>query len=303
MKLKQIKGNQNLNGFTLIELLVVITIIAILAALLLPALAAAKFRAQRIDCLSNVKQLTTAGVMYMGDHGSAINYGGQTSQGYVTWLDAISEDLPNVYNVRVCPSAPTYDSNIGHGTAANAYLSASIAPNLQYTTNSYAINAWLYDPNSGAGGKTAGSYEPPGTPAGSYFMKDTNIKQPDLTPLFADGTKEDGWVRNWGTVLGTSLDWAGWQNNSGGTGIGNLFDPGVTPTGCINRFLIARHGSFSPIKAPRSFSVAGSKAGPKLLPGAINMGFADGHAESVKLYRLWSFTWSGKSIPQGQPSK
>jgi prepilin-type N-terminal cleavage/methylation domain-containing protein len=65
---KSIKCVAGKKGFTLIELLVVIAVIAILAALLLPALARAKQKGQQAVCLSNLKQVGLAFTLYLGDH-------------------------------------------------------------------------------------------------------------------------------------------------------------------------------------------------------------------------------------------
>ena len=72
---------RKLKGFTLIELLVVVAVIAVLMAILMPALQKAREQGKRASCLSNLKQLQLAWMMYADDNDGKIVNGSASWNG------------------------------------------------------------------------------------------------------------------------------------------------------------------------------------------------------------------------------
>jgi prepilin-type N-terminal cleavage/methylation domain-containing protein len=248
-------------AFTLVELLVTITVIAILAALLLSALSSAMLHAQRIQCLSNVRQLEMIGLMYASDNRKYPPYHDANFPGAGAWMGTLMVTVKEK-GIGVCPTAPgrppVPSRGNGQGTVDKAWVRWTSDDQTMFF-GSYGFNSWLYThPTSWRPDKQR-----------FLFNGEANIQVPGRTPVFCDANWVDGDPMEhagpyYDLYAGSPL--VSWEDNMG-------------------RFAIPRHGGVRAASAPRNIT-AGSK-----LPGAISIGLADGHAELAPLKSLWDYSW------------
>lgn len=153
--------------FTLIELLVVVTIIAVLASMLLPALTNARAKAKQIDCMSLMKQLHVCTQQYTDAYNGTIVPASYTdSGGYpgTRWWGAVfsiagltatdnHDDYPaNVPKLYHCPAADRAD--LGGYTINGMYWTNSPAPSATHWTRYYGVTGakeeWILYPEETA---------------------------------------------------------------------------------------------------------------------------------------------------------
>jgi len=167
--------------------------------------------------------------------------------------------------VLICPSThvpATQPSGTGWGTADKTYFGASAQA--AAAPGSYAINGWLSVEHT------------PVDPFTQYFFqKEADITAPVTTPLFQDSIWYYVFPLETDPTLNPSDLYDGYTGNR---------------SGCMHSIglcLIDRHDNLAAGAAPKKFPYSRGR----MLPGMINMVFADNHVEVVKLNNLWNYTW------------
>jgi len=182
------RGNKRfLTGFTLIELLVVIAIIALLMAILMPALKRVKQQAKTVACRANLKQWTLYFSMYTEDHNGSFQAGVGSGHTY-HWTNALRSYYHNDHKIRCCPTAmkPVQDENGRPTGRFNVFSAWGIFKGQGYAPEgdwgSYGINGWVENPPP----SYATVYEDFET---KYNWRTPNVSGAGYIPLFMDALR------------------------------------------------------------------------------------------------------------------
>jgi prepilin-type N-terminal cleavage/methylation domain-containing protein/prepilin-type processing-associated H-X9-DG protein len=204
-------------AFTLIELLVVIAIIAILAAILFPVFAQARESARQTTCLSNLKQIALAGMMYAQDYDETfVPVGGTSEKAWPAGVDpalmtrtatdpitfAVTEKPVNGWSLNLLPYIKSRD--IFQCPSLERTFSGSgdcVNFNGKRMTNHYAYNYWL----GGDDSYPFGDYLT--APNGSYTFSApltlAAVSQPSSTIMHFHSGSVPPYGRTWGCVYTT----------------------------------------------------------------------------------------------------
>ena len=170
-------------GFTLIELLVVIAIIALLMAILLPALQAVKKQAQTVICKSNLRSWGLIWKMYTDSYDGKFQrgVGGELQTVDNRWV-TILYDYYKTADFRYCPLATkTREENAYNPFMAWGPLDG---PGGAQVSASYGFNEWLANRPQSEGESS------------NYFRNINNVTTPNNVPLFMDCFWYDVWVHS-----------------------------------------------------------------------------------------------------------
>lgn len=179
-------------GFTLIELLVVIAIIALLMAILMPALQRVRKQARGVACQSNLRQWGTIFAMYTGDNEGYFPERKGGSDAYGRWMDSMREYYITTEDIRCCPVAkkianPSMTQPIDWW--GSTFVSWGKVPGWdaggQRTVGyygSYGVNGYIYVPVGTVYGK-----------APERFWRTINVKGGNNIPMFLDCYFWCGW--------------------------------------------------------------------------------------------------------------
>ena len=163
---QEVNSMRRQQAFTLIELLVVISVIALLMAILMPALQRVRKQARGVACQSNLRQWGVIFFMYMDEYNGSFMQGDSSGE----WRWAL-ESYGDRKLSTCCPEAANPDKPAGtFGTWGMGSLDSDYVA--QQDFGSYGINRWVYDRASGR--------------SDEGYWKGRNVRGTQWIPLFAD---------------------------------------------------------------------------------------------------------------------